>query len=351
MPILVKNGTERWHKATEAAFANEEDLQQLLYASPELMEREDDGAIVFTRESSLPGSGSTDLIGVTSGGEIVLVETKLAKNPEIRRKVIGQILEYAAFLWGMPFDEFDALFIAREGKSLADLVTEKTPDLSRLQFEEAVAENLKNGRFNLFIVVDDMNKELERIISYISNFAGGVKLEAVSVKVHRKDDTSVLVAQRFGQLDRPGNGGRSTGRVTLEEALARIDDEHTRNMLSAVIGEWTAMGHLVAAGRSGFSCKAEIGPKSHPVFWVLPEGGLWCIEPLFSSYAHRGAPAEAITAYRQALSKIQRFPGNRCLTGDRPPAKLREISDATLREFLNATTTLLNAWRSSVEQA
>ena len=50
----------------------------MLYDSPELIPiKNDDEAGVFIRETGLPGSGSTDLLGVE----------------EARRKVLGQILE------------------------------------------------------------------------------------------------------------------------------------------------------------------------------------------------------------------------------------------------------------------
>jgi hypothetical protein len=71
---------------------------------------------VFVHETGLPGSGSTDLLGVDSDGNVYIVECKLASNSEIRRKVIGQVLEYAAFLWNMPYEDFDQLFSRRKGE-------------------------------------------------------------------------------------------------------------------------------------------------------------------------------------------------------------------------------------------
>lgn len=79
MSILVRQGVAKWEKALETQFCNELELQE--YMSPELIEREDDGPIVFMKEASLPGSGNTDLIGVATNGDILLVETKLTKTP------------------------------------------------------------------------------------------------------------------------------------------------------------------------------------------------------------------------------------------------------------------------------
>ena len=164
MSILVKSGA-KWEKASQTRFADEAELQGLLYNSPELIERGDDGPIVFTKEAALPGSGYTDLIGVATNGNILLIETKLAKNPEIRRKVIGQILEYAAFLWGMKYSDFK--ICERECKSLVDLLSERTPDFDSDEFIRAVSKNLGDGRFDLLIAVDEMNDELVSLLGLL----------------------------------------------------------------------------------------------------------------------------------------------------------------------------------------
>jgi hypothetical protein len=78
----------------------EKELQELLAESPSLIPADDirDGfspLVVAVREFGLPGSGNTDLLAFSSAGEITIVECKLAANAEIKRTVIGQILEYA----------------------------------------------------------------------------------------------------------------------------------------------------------------------------------------------------------------------------------------------------------------
>src|ERR1700676_443603 len=111
MSILIKRKDGNWRQARVLPYSNESHLQNMLYESPELIPiREESGTPrEFIREAGLPGSGSSDLVGVDSNGQIYLVECKLATNPEIRREVIGQILEYAAFLWQMFYEDFDSL--------------------------------------------------------------------------------------------------------------------------------------------------------------------------------------------------------------------------------------------------
>src|SRR5690348_13657668 len=111
MAILFRSQGGQWTKVAKLEFANEAELQELIYKSPELIGGEDHTSVVFTKEAGLPGSGYTDLIGVDTSGNVLIVETKLAKNPEIRRKVIGQVLEYAAYLWRMHYEDFDRYFV------------------------------------------------------------------------------------------------------------------------------------------------------------------------------------------------------------------------------------------------
>ncbi|HVH50356.1 MAG TPA: hypothetical protein VM781_01720, partial [Candidatus Bathyarchaeia archaeon] len=118
MPILVRQKGSKWQRADDVVFADETQLQKMLYEGPELISPRDQHPAVFIKEAGLPGSGYTDLLGLDIEGNISIVETKLAKNSEVRRKVIGQILEYAAYLWGMSYEEFDNLFIMREGKAI-----------------------------------------------------------------------------------------------------------------------------------------------------------------------------------------------------------------------------------------
>jgi hypothetical protein len=78
---------------------NEKWLQCLLHRFPESLpiaelEPALSGVIPVGREFPTP-SGPVDNVFITSEGGIVLVECKLWRNPEARRKVISQIIDYA----------------------------------------------------------------------------------------------------------------------------------------------------------------------------------------------------------------------------------------------------------------
>ena len=50
------------------------------------------------------GAGPADILYLTPSGQVVVVETKLWRNPEARREVVGQILDCARQLTGWSFD-------------------------------------------------------------------------------------------------------------------------------------------------------------------------------------------------------------------------------------------------------
>jgi hypothetical protein len=78
---------------------SEADLQNLIHAHPTALPiGEIDpmfvGAVPICTELSTP-AGSIDNLMVTPSGLPVIVECKLWRNPEGRREVVGQILDYA----------------------------------------------------------------------------------------------------------------------------------------------------------------------------------------------------------------------------------------------------------------
>lgn len=86
-------------------------LQDLLYTHPELLPIEEiepvfSGPVPVSRE--LPTRvGPLDLVYINKQGLLTLVECKLWRNPEARRQVVGQILDYAQEISRWTFDELN----------------------------------------------------------------------------------------------------------------------------------------------------------------------------------------------------------------------------------------------------
>jgi hypothetical protein len=84
----------RTHQEFDEAF-----LQELLVNHPVLLPvnrlRDDVGELLcIGREVSAGDSGSIDNLYISTGGYPVIVETKLWRNPQARREVLSQVLDY-----------------------------------------------------------------------------------------------------------------------------------------------------------------------------------------------------------------------------------------------------------------
>lgn len=82
---------------------------------PELVPATDLGlgrVVTMGFEASL-ASGSADLVLLDEEGRLCIVEVKKEGNPDTRR-VIAQLLDYAAALWGLTLDEFESVIGRRK---------------------------------------------------------------------------------------------------------------------------------------------------------------------------------------------------------------------------------------------
>ena len=92
----------------------EEWLQKLLQNSPQLLPVAEIDAIyaplVCIGREVATAAGYIDNLYISPKGYITIVETKLWRNPEARREVVGQIIDYAKELKQFSYERLDKLF-------------------------------------------------------------------------------------------------------------------------------------------------------------------------------------------------------------------------------------------------
>ena len=124
-------------------------LQQLIFANADLLpfyeiDADYTGAVPVCMELATK-SGRVDCIYVTPSGRLVIAETKLYRNPQSRREVIGQILDYAKDLMNWSYDELDTKVCAiNGGLSLFELVKADGHEVLEASFIDTVQRNLSN---------------------------------------------------------------------------------------------------------------------------------------------------------------------------------------------------------------
>jgi hypothetical protein len=157
------------------------------------------GPVPICTELNTP-AGSIDNFMVTPSGLPVLVECKLWRNPEARREVVGQILDYAKELsrWSSSDVQREVSHrLKRAGNPLLDMVRAVDPEVDERQFNDALTANLRRGRFLLLIVGDGIREGAEAIAEYLQIHAGlHFSLGLVELPIYVMPNGDRLVAPR-----------------------------------------------------------------------------------------------------------------------------------------------------------
>lgn len=237
MRILIKiDATSRdakWEALAPMEYSNESELQNLLdTGSAELIPPDpalDDEHVAFAREVSTD-SGPIDLIGVGSSGSITIMECKLARNRQIKREVVGQVLDYAASLWETEVHSFAEAFAVKAGtdpfESLRQRFGEDAENFEEERCRSEVARRLREGDFRLLVAVDRIDPQLRRIIQYVNTRGGsgrGLRLVAVEFPRYQQGTVQVLVPEAYGDELASAPAGASKTRWDHVQALAELD--------------------------------------------------------------------------------------------------------------------------------
>jgi hypothetical protein len=145
-------------------------------------------------------AGPMDIFMVTPSGLPVLVECKLWRNPEGRREVVGQILDYAKELSRWTSSDLQrevSRRLKRSGNPLLEIVRMVDPGVEEIPFNDALTANLRRGRFLLLIVGDGIREGVEAIAGYLEKHAGlHFSLGLVELPVYLMPNGDRLVAPR-----------------------------------------------------------------------------------------------------------------------------------------------------------
>lgn len=174
--LLNQAGTTQViRRVPEGAARSENDLRDLLFARPAILPIEDiDPAmgpmVPIARELGVPGVGRIDAFLADGRGHLVIVECKLWRNPQARREVVGQILDYARALARFSYEDLQrevSRATGRGGNALYELVAAQEGALSEARFVDQVSRNLAAGRFLLLVAGDGITEGTRRIGEYL----------------------------------------------------------------------------------------------------------------------------------------------------------------------------------------
>ncbi len=183
---------------------NEAWLRDLLASNPDLLPIEEVDPsfaplVPLCTELSTE-AGPVDAVFISPSGRLTLVECKLWRNPEARRKVIAQILDYARAISGWSYADLQrrvATATGRKGNVPFEAARELQPDLDEAAFVDATARALREGRFLLLIAGGGIREGITGMADLITrNAALGFSFGLVEVALYQFGEQGLVVQPR-----------------------------------------------------------------------------------------------------------------------------------------------------------
>ena len=169
----------------------EEFIQNIIYEYPQILPLNEISSMyksVHAIGKEFPvKSGSIDVVLMSSQGNPIIVETKLWKNPEAKREVIAQVMDYFLCFKEMSYDEIDNEVKNRfPDKGIYELL--KNMHLEKDDFIRNVNHNLETGRILAVIVTDCIREELISMIERINKYLHiGAELCLIEIQLFKID--------------------------------------------------------------------------------------------------------------------------------------------------------------------
>lgn len=189
---------------TSQGGVSEDDLCKLLFDFPETLpiaaiDASYADAIPICQELHTP-AGFVDALYLNPLGRITLIECKLWRNPQARREVIGQILDYAKELAQWNYEDLQrqvSIALNKSGNVLFDLVQAHSTGVDEAEFVDNVTRHLKRGEFLLLIVGDGIQEGVANIVDFVQSHSGlHFNLALVEAALFRDADHGLIVQPR-----------------------------------------------------------------------------------------------------------------------------------------------------------
>lgn len=280
----------------EAEYDDEAELQKLIAEHPDVLAGERMTPenprrwLLISREMGIPDrpdSGdrwAVDHLLLDQDARPTLVEVKRGDNSEIRRRVVGQMLDYAAHatrywtaetvrkhLEAMPGGE-DA---ARERIARLLETDDDSPGWYE-EFWEDVDRSLHTENIRLLFVADDIPDDLATVVGFLNrHMAPRVEVLAVELKQFRGEGLRTLVPRVVaGAAPATRASGPQTAH-TRETLLVEFPEGPIRDAARTLLDRAEAAGAVFEFGTSGVPIRARCPAwrsELITVAWLYPPG-------------------------------------------------------------------------------
>lgn len=202
------------HRRSDPDTFNESLLQELINATPSVLpvrEYLTSSTTLFSLGREIPvdlggKEGLIDNLLVTNDGYLVIVETKLFRNPEGIREVIAQTLQYGMAVSQLSVMELESKIRRGMSPALASgenihecvdrqMTAQESQETLAEDFDEALERHLRRGEFLLLIVSDGVHVGVERVTHWLNEQGNSspFKFGLVELKFYRHGNDKLII--------------------------------------------------------------------------------------------------------------------------------------------------------------
>lgn len=293
------------------------------------------------------GGWSLDHLFADQRGVLTLVETKLFQNPESRREVIGQIIEYAAsaeesWAGGSVRQKATEFWSGQNPPKELDGVLQKEfgGELDIEDFWKNVEENLKNGRVRLIIATDELRPEVRRMIEYLNNEMQNAEVLGLELKFYGEQTESMvlvplLVGQSQSAIGKKGSGGSIKWTVDkLKKAYGELGDNELGRKLQKIL-YWAVDKEIFKIAIAKFPTFGLQGKSKDRIVSFFSNGDVYCVlNDKF--YLGEAEERDQLVGKLKELQFLdQDFDPQQVVSGRNLAKKLFELTDEELDKLLD----------------
>lgn len=342
--IYLQHGSELV-EMTEEPYEYESVLQGYLAEYPRLLaggqmsDRGIDRWALIAREKSVPdkqGGGerwSADHLFVDQNAVPTIVEVKRSENTEIRRSIVGQMLDYvahASIFWDAAtleerfVETCDELGVSPD-EALAALVDE---DERPADFWADVEKNLRSKQIRLIFVADEVPSELKRVVEFLNEAMREVEVLAIEVVQYTSRDETVFVPRLYGQTEE-AKASSSTSPSRTGSEYVETEDELYED-LDQKLGDGQITEEVYDAFVDLYTFSSELGDD-------IEIGGAKNANFKLKVAAHRGSYDGSTSVFTANVTgDLKIWPANRPYTGENPDETLVDWDPEAYERYLDA---------------
>ncbi|MFZ4439217.1 MAG: hypothetical protein ACOYOS_12365 [Syntrophales bacterium] len=370
----IKEGSSKTTKLEDFEFVSEggHDFspQRILAANPniifDLPELELVNTDVFI---SLPeystSRGSIDLLVIGSNAEIIIVETKLLRNPESTRQVVAQIIDYIKAFSEETLDDLTRKIngkLPREAKRL----------INDLNFATLLKDNIRTGNFKVIVVGDYIHPNVLGMIESIHSaphlsftiylidlhtcrlgpdeiiikpgiVASTVEIERSVIRIVIEPSS----AKYHIDTQTPEPKGKGTKPIlTWEQYISNVTKPSFRRMIEDFRNRWiTEIDDSINMGQVGFSAGIEYGGKRLPLQYIYDTKISIISE---NTSRNTNVPKHLYDDYIADLKRSGLL-YDKYIASGKVDVDYTLINDETLSLILNAAMKLANRYKSTAD--